>query len=213
MSTSLHDLTGTRFGRLVVLQRHEPSGRYTKWTCKCDCGNLKTVHASSLKNGDTKSCGCLFREETSKRFSNRKDRITHGMSRSPEYRVWASMIDRCKNLRGKRYANYGGRGISVCDRWMIFENFITDMGERPDVGYSIERKNNDGNYEPSNCRWATRKEQDYNKSSTIMLDYKGSKITTLEASQISGISPLRIRQRIFVGWPVDDAINKPQRGD
>jgi hypothetical protein len=210
MPQRFEDLTGNRYGRLVALRR-EPSERYTKWACQCDCGNLKTVQAVSLKNGDTQSCGCLFRERASKRFKGRKDRITHGLSRSPEYRVWASMLERCRNPNTVGYPRYGGRGIKVCERWDSFDNFIADMGRRPSGDYSIEREDNDGNYEPSNCRWATREEQAYNRTKTILIDYRGAKITTLEASKISGLSTNIVKTRWFKGWSAEDIIHRPKR--
>lgn len=151
------DLTGMRFGRLVVTELAPSmvvSGRSRRhWRCSCDCGEVVTVIALALISGGTKSCGCF-----------RLDRITtHGMTGTPEYRSWRSMLQRCMNVSSNRYMNYGGRGISVCDRWMDFANFFSDMGSRPSLDYSLDRIDNDGNYEPGNCRWATRSEQQRNK--------------------------------------------------
>jgi hypothetical protein len=154
------DLIGMRFGRLIVVSRarnHEsPAGHLTLcWECHCDCGQRSEVATHDLRSRHTRSCGCFSAEQLA--GANR----THGMTRTPTYRSWQAMITRCTNPRRAAWKNYGGRGISVCARWRLFENFLTDMGERP-AGTSIERINNDGNYEPSNCKWGTRKEQSRN---------------------------------------------------
>ena len=143
------DLTGKRFGRLFVLS---VADRKYHLICVCDCGNKCTVAISSLKSGSTQSCGCL-RLERSK---------THGMSHIPEFRVWNSMLERCNNPNNKRYCDYGGRGIKVCERWMDFKNFIADMGFRP-KGLTLERINNDKGYSPSNCKWDTGENQARNR--------------------------------------------------
>ncbi|MET7347444.1 hypothetical protein [Streptomyces mirabilis] len=137
---------GDRYERLVVT---EVIPRHVK--CLCDCGTEHTVHRSDWGK-KVKSCGCLRRESVT----------THGMSDSPTYSTWESMIQRCTNPRCKDYADYGGRGITVCQRWRTFENFLADMGVKPE-GRSIDRIDNDGSYEPGNCRWATLSEQNSNQ--------------------------------------------------
>ena len=151
------DLTGQRFGRLVAL---EPVGRdkYNGilWKCQCDCGNTRIVHCHNLTSGNTKSCGCLHKEQAVALH------LTHGMSHSSEYSTWKFMLQRCENPNHKHFKYYGGRDIRVCKRWHKFENFYEDMGQRPE-GKSIDRIDNNGNYEPGNCKWSTPHEQMMNR--------------------------------------------------
>ena len=157
-------MIGERFGRLVVtgeIRVRDTRRVRLKYACRCDCGaTTGPIEPANLRSGNTSSCGCLQRERT------RAACLRHGhgskICRSPTYRSWQSMRDRCVNREHKDYRYYGGRGITVCQRWQTFENFLSDMGERP-VGRTLDRKENDVGYEPGNCRWATGSEQRLNQ--------------------------------------------------
>lgn len=157
----LIDLTGQRFGRWLVLAfDHAQSATF--WQCRCDCGTARTVSGDSLRRGRSTNCGCFAREKTAQQA--KRLFTTHGHttnhSTSPEYRSWYAMIQRCKNPKRVGFKNYGGRGITVCRRWeKSFPAFLADMGLKPTRAHTINRKNNEGNYTPRNCHWATKKEQ------------------------------------------------------
>src|SRR5688572_29552695 len=170
MGTKL-DLTGRRFGRLTAIKDigKTNQGVYN-WLCRCDCGNEIVVRGTSLTYGSTKSCGCLISESTSKRFKK------HGKSNgSDEYLAWENMKARCYQKSNIRYGEYGGRGIIVCDRWKnSFENFYSDVGNRPSKLHSLDRfPDVNGNYEPRNVRWATMAQQNRNKRDNVVIEYEG----------------------------------------
>lgn len=155
----IKNLTNQRFGRLIVVKKDQnTTNRQTTWLCRCDCGAEKRVQGSNLIHGQTKSCGCLRKEATKLRST------IHGLCNTIEYEIWCGMIQRCYNPNSGGYDYYGRRGITICDRWRDnFINFLADMGARPSSKHSIDRIDNDGNYEPSNCKWATKKEQRLNQ--------------------------------------------------
>lgn len=146
------DVLGKRFGRLTVISRAESRGGRAHWNCQCDCGKKTVVSGAYLRKGHTKSCGCY----------NEDKKIKHKMHGTPEYRSWNHMLQRCNNKNNHKYSDYGGRGITVYDKWLAFENFFADMGRRPH-GTTLERIDVNGNYEPSNCKWATATEQQRNQ--------------------------------------------------
>ena len=164
------DWLGFRCGRLVVIETLPEN----KARCKCDCGNETVVFRMNLRPQNTTSCGCVFRKRASDRFK------THGRSKTTEYRSWSQMKNRCQNPNADRWEYYGGRGIKVCERWQKFENFLEDMGPKPGRGYSVERIDNEGDYTPENCKWATRSEQVNNRRSSAINKIKSAGFTLAE---------------------------------
>jgi len=174
----LINLIGKKFNRLTVIGREANNKRNnSRWLCLCDCGNKIITAGYSIKNGQTKSCGCLRKESTSRTGSLKR---THGYSRTSTYNTWSHMIQRCNNKDNFQYTDYGGRGITVCDRWDInkggsFENFLADMSEKP-KNKSLDRIDNNkliNGYSPENCRWSTTKEQNRNKRNNKLYTYNG----------------------------------------
>lgn len=206
-----YNLVGKRFGRLLVLKEDGKFGTNLGWMCQCDCGALVRVRGVSMVRGITKSCGCLHREKMSAL------KRTHGMSRSPEHQAWNHAIQRCSNKKTHNYPQYGGRGITVCQRWMEgegglsgFHCFLNDMGLRPSPKHSIHRVDNDGNYEPGNCVWATQRQQSSERQNTIRLEFNGITKTLLDWSSEVGLPYKELHRRIFSrGWQVNKAFTTP----
>jgi hypothetical protein len=208
------EMTGRRFGRLVVLSRN---GSCTSggaiWSCMCDCGEIKSILGKSLRSGVTQSCGCLGKERrtaASVLAKTKHGETAGGNSRT--YRIWANMMTRCTNPKASNFAYYGGRGIRVCDRWETFQNFLDDMGKAPS-GLTIDRKNTDLNYEPSNCRWADKTAQANNTRSNVLLEIHGEILTVAQWARKPGAAPLKvIYARVERGWEASRAVFKPVRG-
>lgn len=205
------DLSGRRFGRLVVASRGPNSASgCVRWSCRCDCGRDTIVWARSLKSGDTTSCGCFHREGLRQRS------VTHGHAqggdRSIEYRIYKGMRGRCLNARIAAYPDYGGRGIKICRAWLeSFQNFLNDMGRCP-PGHTLERIANDGDYEPSNCRWATRKEQARNRRSSHILTVDGVSLPLVAWAERLGLHHTTILYRLRAGWSERDSVLTPVTG-
>ena len=201
----LVDISGQRFGRLVVLRREGSIGAKPAWLCRCDCGGEHLTTATVLKNGHTRSCGCLKIESDS-----RGSRYRHGLSNSPEHKVWMGMMDRCSNPKSTFFSFYGGRGIKVCERWKRFEDFLSDMGPRPSLRHSIDRIDNDGDYEPGNCKWATATEQANNTSRNVLITIGSQTKTMSQWCKETGVDPDLASQRIIRDkWAPGDAVTVP----
>lgn len=204
--SNFNDLTGRQFGRLTVVAVGEKQGIGRRWEVICSCGNTKTVRASNLLNGNTRSCGCLCSEVMSK--IHRK----HGMYGTLTYRCWEGMLKRCRNPNYPAYADYGGRGITVCKQWFSFEGFLMDMGECPE-GLSIERRDNEKGYSPDNCHWATRIEQANNRRSSRLVTYRGTTQTVTMWAREVGLNPGTLFYRLDQGWPVERALTARRGND
>lgn len=199
------DLSGKTFGRLRAVEFVRKDG-LTYWLCQCDCGKQKEVHYSALVSGKTKSCGCLNSDIVTAR--NHK----HGKADTPEYATWLRMIRRCTISSTPGYENYGGRGISVHPRWMSFDNFYADMGDKPAREYSIDRIDNNGNYEPGNCRWATPSQQCRNTRRNRRLTLNGETRVVAEWAELVGLPAGRIEHRInALNWSAEKALTTPIR--
>lgn len=203
------DITGQRFGAWTALGLSEVQRYPSKsWDCVCDCGTERSILAGALRRGDSTNCGCLAAAAASLRFT------THGMSRTPEYRAWNSMQQRCYNPKRRGYDNYGGRGITVCDEWLAsFEAFFRDVGPRPSPEHSIDRINSDGNYEPGNVRWATVGVQNRNTSRNRMMTHDGRTQPMQAWAEELGLSQATLSARINTyGWSVERALTTPKAG-
>lgn len=197
---------GQRFGLLTVIaecaERCVTSRGRTivRYFCQCECGEATFTHKDHLFSGHSRSCGC----------QQLKAITRHGKSNSRVYHAWQHMVDRCTKESDKNYRHYGGRGITVCERWMKFENFLEDMGE-PSLGLSIDRVNNNEGYRPENCRWATRKEQQNNRRANVVYEFKGERLTLVQWARRLGTTGQNIQNRLKLGWPLERALTEPPK--
>jgi len=206
-----NDLTGKSFGRLTVLKAGErrTATRGMYWLCKCECGTIKEISALSLVRGLVVSCGCYCKEINSLR-------VVHGQNRrhskkTPTYTSWAKMNDRCNNQKCKEYQWYGAKGIIVCESWRNFENFFKDMGVRP-IGTTIDRIDSSGNYEPSNCRWETAKNQANNTSRNVSFEHNGKLMTISELAELADMEYDTMYCRLIkYKWSVQQSISTPTK--
>ena len=209
MARRREDLTGKKFGRLTVIEFYGINKHgHSIWMCKCDCGNTAIVASSDLRSGRTLSCGCLWRERIV------EAKTTHGMSHSEVYAEYKDMKNRCYNEKAHNYDYYGGRGIKMCDRWRDdireFYNDVSTLSNFGKEGYTLDRINNDGDYEPENVRWATHKEQSNNRrprSCSRVYEYNGEMRSLKEISTITGISYSTLINRILNGWDPETAFS------
>ena len=214
VARQMRDLRGQRYNRLAVLWPIRATASGTMWLCHCDCGAHTRVSVSSLSGRvgrkTSHSCGCLARELTAERVRSRL--LTHGLARrgsvtKPIYKAWWSMLDRCYNPKHKFYKDWGGRGIRVCAEWReSVLTFYQDMGPKPTPQHTLERVNNNGDYEPSNCRWATMAEQSRNRRNNRILTHGGQTMCLTDLASQYGIHPTTLSQRIKRGWEIERAL-------
>lgn len=197
----LEDLSGQRFGRLVVISRHENLGKHVRWSCVCDCGGSVTVSSTHLRTGHTKSCGCVRKEISSLQA---RSMAKHGMWNTPEWNCWKAMKDRCLRKTNSKYPLYGGRGITVCEEWIgSFDMFFAHIGHRPSPSHSIDRIDSSKGYEPGNVRWADNFQQNNNRRSNVTIEIDGDVLTAAQAARKFGITHRAAIYRIKNGKPID----------
>lgn len=200
------NLIGFKNGRLTVLEiTNEKSGNDVVWKCLCSCGNITKVAGNHLTSKiiNTKSCGCLAKEITKRIMT------THGMHKTPTYRTWVRMIERCYKPNSTGFEYYGGRGIYVCDHWLeSFENFYVDMGPRP-IGKSLDRIDTNGNYTLNNCKWSSTFEQANNRRNNVIINHEGQIYTRGQLAKKYNIPTSILTDRLKRNWTLDDALKKP----
>lgn len=200
------DITGQVFSRVTVLSYAEYKAGCAWWLCRCTCGKELTISGAAMRNGRTRSCGCLQRDRTVQRCT------THDMYKSPEYSSWRAMVERCTNPSHRAYRNYGERGITVDKRWLdSFAAFYADVGARPSPKHTLDRINNAKGYTKGNCRWATRKEQQWNMRTNHILTFRNESLCVGEWADRLGISDKVIRSRLRRGWSVERTLGEPIR--
>lgn len=204
------NLEGQKFNRLLVLRKIDTGKKMTYYECLCDCGNRHVANGAMIKSGHIKSCGCLQREITSERLK------AHGFSKTRLYRVWQGMINRCRNPKHDYYSSYGGRGIEVCNEWkndfLTFRKWSLENGYDENAKFSectIDRIDNNGNYEPSNCRWISSREQSINKRTTIMIEIDGETKPLIVWAEEFGLNPTTLKSRLKRGLVTKEDLSKP----
>lgn len=199
-----HNLCGLKFGRLTVVEFVGRRRNVFYWSCLCECGNTHYAASDNLKYGRTSSCGCLRKEVSS------KNHRVHGLSDAPEAYVWSSMKARCYNQNTPNFFRYGGRGIRICESWLSdFTSFYRDMGPRPSPKHSLERRDNNGHYEPSNCYWATVGQQARNRRSNVNLTFNGVTMCCMDWDDHLGFLRATVKNRLKRGWTVERALTEP----
>ncbi len=208
--TTVVDLVGKKFGRLLVIERDmDLLKKRVHWKCLCECGVSKSVDASNLKSGHTTSCGCYNREKVLETNLKHGNAVGGSGGGTRTYRSWQSMKARCYNPNNNRYAYYGKRGIQVCAEWKdSFENFLRDMGERDD-SQTLERIDSNKDYCKENCRWATKKEQANNKTNNIIVEFYKDKITLKQLADILNVPYKTLHMRLMKGWSLEKALDTP----
>ena len=207
-SKSLQDFSNKRFGRLIVIKRVDNNKfKQVQWLCKCDCGNEKIITANALRSGNTKSCGCLKKEQDYINIAQK----THNMSNTRLYNIWRGMKNRCNSSTGKRHKFYHDKGIKVCEEWknsfQIFYDWAINNGYNDNL--SIDRIDNDKGYYPNNCRWTNSIQQNNNQSNNIRLLYKGKEYSIKELAEQNNIKRATLYERIKRGWAIEKAITVP----
>lgn len=209
----IEDYIGSKYGKLTIVSYDTKKGSNHYVNCKCDCGNTKSISLYSVKSGRTKSCGCIRKELFKKNKKDKKDLTTHGQTGTRLYSIHRSMKNRCYRKNNNSYHSYGGKGIKICDEWlddfMNFYNWAYDNGY--DDTLTIDRTDNNGNYEPNNCRWVTKAEQHNNTSRNINITYNGETKTLKQWSESVGINYPSLMSRYKNGWSIEDMLTKTVR--
>lgn len=200
-------LEGQLFGRLTVIRRAGSRGGRVTWACMCECGSTVEVVSHALTSGHTKSCGC-WKDERNRGTPPKHGHARRGIKLTTTYKTWQAMMTRCYNAKVKSFKDYGGRGITVCDGWHLFENFLAYMGERPE-GMTLDRIDNDKGYTPDNCRWATKTTQARNTRANHIVDFRGERMTQIEFAERIGMKQKTVSWRLRNGWTPEQVANTP----
>jgi hypothetical protein len=211
MKKNFPDFTGQKINMLTVVSGGETRSGRSAYMCVCECGSEIIVRTTDLSRASVKSCGCLARRKSSERASVRNK--THGMRNTKTYSIWQGMTARCLRKTHTSYKSYGARGVTVCDEWLSFEAFLSDMGECPSEGHSIDRIDNEKGYFKENCRWATTSDQANNRRSNTLIEYKGEVLTLSQWATRFGMTRWKISDRIKSGLPLEEVfINDCRNG-